>query len=201
MRSAGCSFYDGLNAELQMVCSACDRSSLYEGQPNFDIEQAVDFDKRGRYFSRTPIFVVPSPPNISTDIPVRIADLFREASKARRMNLFEAAGAMFRKTVDVATKHIYATDSRLQGKNPADAPRSRIRALGEMRILDADIVELADVAVLDGNDAAHDVDPYTAEEAEALEDLTTDLLDRLFMRPAKLAAVKAKQIAAGQRKA
>ncbi|MHA6642299.1 DUF4145 domain-containing protein [Mesorhizobium sp. A623] len=140
-------------------------------------------------------------PLLSLDIPERIRNLFLEATTCRRTRKYEAAGAMFRKTIDVATKHIYATDDRLQGKNPADAPRSRIRSLGDMKILDGDIVELADVAVLDGNDAAHDVDPYTAEEGEALEDLTADLLDRLFVRPAKLAAVKAKQIAAGQRKA
>lgn len=107
---------------------------------------------------------------------------------------------MFRKTIDVATKVLYSTDQRLSGRTPADAPRSRIRALGEMKILEEDIVELADVAVLDGNDAAHDIDPYTAEEAEALEALTTDLLDRLFVRPARVAAVKAKQLASGLRK-
>ncbi|MES0178693.1 DUF4145 domain-containing protein [Mesorhizobium sp. M0025] len=105
-----------------------------------------------------------------------------------------------RKTIDVASKHLYATDARLAGRNPADALRSRLKALGDLKILDEEIVELADVAALDGNDAAHDIDPYTAGEAEAMEDLTADLLDRLFVRPAKLAAVKAKQIAAGQRK-
>lgn len=97
-----------------------------------------------------------------------------------------------------AVVDIYANDARLADKNSADAPRARIKAVGDIEILDGDIVELADVAVLDGNDAAHDVDPYTADEAEALEALTLDLL---FVRPAKLAAVKAKQIAAGQRKA
>ncbi|MGE1157034.1 DUF4145 domain-containing protein, partial [Pseudomonas kitaguniensis] len=90
---------------------------------------------------------------------------------------------------------------RLAKKQPAQALRPRIKALGEMGILEKDIVELADVAALDGNDATHEVDPYTKDEAEALEDLTLDLLDRLFVRPAKIAAVKAKQIAAGVRPA
>ncbi len=117
------------------------------------------------------------------------------------MTWYEASGAMFRKTLDVATKHIYSHDARLEGKQPAQALRVRIKSLGEMGVLDQDIVELADVAALDGNDATHDVDPYTKEEAEALEDLTLDLLDRLFVRPAKIAAVKAKQIAAGVRPA
>jgi hypothetical protein len=139
-------------------------------------------------------------PDISDDIPERIADLFREAAMSRQLGHNEAAGAIFRKTLDVATKHLFNTDDRLKDRKPADALRSRIRALGEMKILEADIVELADVAALDGNDSTHDEDPYTPDEAEALEDLTKDLLDRLFVRPARLAAVKAKQIAAGQRK-
>lgn len=107
---------------------------------------------------------------------------------------------MYRKCLDVATKHIYAHDERLEGKNAAQALRVRIKSLGEMGILEGDIVELADVAALDGNDATHDIDPYTKEEAEALEDLTSDLLDRLFVRPARMSEVKAKQIAAGVRK-
>ena len=138
---------------------------------------------------------------LSEHIPERIAGLFREANECRQMTWYEAAGAMYRKTLDVATKHIYSHDARLKDKEPAQALRVRIKSLGEMKILDGDIVELADVAALDGNDATHDVDPYTKEEAEALEDLTLDLLDRLFVRPAKIAAVKAKQIAAGVRSA
>ncbi|MER8839450.1 DUF4145 domain-containing protein [Mesorhizobium sp. M0913] len=147
-----------------------------------------------------PIIVEFKAPPLSDSIPDRVAFLFYEAAICRRAHRYEAAGAIFRKTIDVASKHLYSTDERLKDRKPADALRSRLRALGDLRILDEEIVELADVAALDGNDAAHDVDPYTAAEAEALEDLTADLLDRLFVRPARLAAVKAKQVAAGQRK-
>jgi hypothetical protein len=103
-------------------------------------------------------------PALSNTIPARIAGLFIEAAVSRELGHFEAAGAIFRKTVDVATKHLYRTDARLAGRNPADALRSRIKALGEMKILKMDIVELADVAVLDGNDATHDEDPCTGDE-------------------------------------
>jgi hypothetical protein len=82
-----------------------------------------------------------------------------------------------------------------------DNLRPRIRALGQEKILDEELVELADVAALDGNDAVHDLDPYTPDEAEALEQLTSDFLDRVYVRPAKIAAIKAKQVAAGQRRA
>src|SRR5690606_38407774 len=88
---------------------------------------------------------------LSPDIPERVAGLVQEANECRQMTWYEAAGAMYRKTIDVATKHIYATDERLADKNPADALRVRIKSLGEMKILEPDIVELADVAALDGN--------------------------------------------------
>nr|WP_274603144.1 DUF4145 domain-containing protein [Agrobacterium fabrum] len=153
-----------------------------------------------RLFSN-PVRIATTSVELSEHIPERIAGLFREANECRQMTWYEAAGAMYRKTLDVATKHIYTHDLRLAEKQPAQALRVRIKSLGEMNILDEDIVELADVAALDGNDATHDEDPYTKDEAEALEDLTFDLLDRLFVRPAKVAAVKAKQIAAGVRKA
>lgn len=155
---------------------------------------------QGRHYDDEPVIIEPSPPPLSADIPKRVRDLFCEAASCLRIQKYEAAGAMFRKTIDVASKHLYTHDARLAGRNPADALRSRLKALCDLKILEEEIVELADVAALDGNDAVHDVDPCTAAEAEALEDLTADLLDRLFVRPAKLAAVKAKQIAAGQRK-
>jgi hypothetical protein len=191
--------------EFAAACTDCKQLSIW----SYDVGSGVSPQKQNGNVAGVPGVSVPNTPtriataaiDLSHHIPDRIAGLFREANECRQMTWYEAAGAMYRKTVDVATKHIYATDERLADRKPADALRVRIRSLGDMRILDEEIAELADVAALDGNDATHDVDPYTAEEAEALEDLTMDLMDRLFVRPARLAAVKAKQIASGQRKA
>lgn len=197
--------YDANEWEVSAACTDCKQLSIWRWRSRSGAEpmklsgnlEKTDLpaDVRG------PVRIATTALEISDHVPERIADLFCEANECRQMTWYEAAGAMYRKTVDVATKHIYATDERLKDKKPADALRVRIKSLGEMKVLEMDIVELADVAALDGNDATHDVDPYTADEAEALEDLTMDLLDRLFVRPARLAAVKAKQIAAGQRKA
>jgi hypothetical protein len=192
---------DGLNAEVFFVCKACGHGSIYEGQPQSHISNVTGALDKGRYFSQQAIIALPDDPILSADVPNRVQELFRQAVRCRQLSLFDAAGAMFRKTIDVATKEIYATDSRLAGKKPADAPRARVAALGQLKILDEEIVELADVALMDGNDAAHDTDPYTSGEAEALQDLTDDLLDRLFVKPARIARVKAKQVESGQRKA
>ncbi|GGA47277.1 DUF4145 domain-containing protein [Pelagibacterium lentulum] len=201
----GQSKYGTFDWEIMGFCMACGRSSIYEWDAPGSAAP-MDYDGRlGRgnsgIIGKHPVRIATTAIEISEHVPSRIADLFREANECRQMMWYEAAGAMYRKTLDVATKHIYSHDDRLEGKQPAQALRVRIKSLGEMKILEPDIVELADVAALDGNDATHDVDPYTADEAEALEDLTQDLLDRLFVRPARLAAVKAKQITSGQRKA
>jgi len=192
--------------ELAGECADCKRLSIYVWRaPNAGSRDAFQYPGNvsdfGNRLSETPVRIATTAIELSEHIPERIAGLFREANECRQMTWYEAAGAMYRKTLDVATKHIYSHDPRLEGKEPAQALRVRVKSLGEMKILDGDIVELADVAALDGNDATHDVDPYTKDEAEALEDLTLDLLDRLFVRPAKIAAVKAKQIAAGVRPA
>jgi len=192
--------YDSLNSEVFLACQSCMRGSIYDGQPQGNpLEQSGALDI-SRSYGREPVLVHVASPLLPATVPERVANLFKEAAICRRSHHYEAAGAIFRKTIDVATKHLFAIDPRLAERKPADALRSRIKALGELRILDQEVVELADVAALDGNDAVHDIDPYTAQEAEALEDLTSDLLDRLFIRPAKLEAVRAKQIAAGQRK-
>lgn len=192
--------------EVAAACNDCSKISVYYLEMSNGQLKPADFgdgnlDSSTTRIGRQPVRIATTAAILSEYIPDRIAGLFREANECRQMAWYEAAGAMCRKTLDVATKHIYAHDERLAGKEPALALRVRIKSMGDMKILEQDIVELADVAALDGNDATHDVDPYTQEEAEALEDLTFDLLDRLFVRPAKIAAVKAKQIAAGVRKA
>lgn len=192
-----------LEWEVAARCSVCSLISVYVAKMNGtgNAPSAYSTNVPDERVSSAAVRIATTAVDLSDSIPDRIADLFREANQCRQMTWYEAAGGMYRKTLDVATKHIYAHDPRLAEKNPAQALRPRIKSLGEMGILEGDIVELADIAALDGNDAAHDVDPYSKEEAEALEDLTFDLLDRLFVRPAKIAVVKAKQIAAGVRRA
>lgn len=191
---------DNFNFDLFVVCNNCSRASIYSGQPHSNsFGKDVDLDL-GQTINRSPNQFHPRVKKLSEDIPARTRKLFLQAATCHAYGLSEAAGAMFRKTIDVGTKELYASDIRLKEKNPANALRNRIKALGELKILDHDIVELADIAALDGNDAAHDEDPYTSEEAEALEELTIDLLDRMFVRPANIRRVKEKQIASGLRK-
>lgn len=200
MRAMSYNQINGIDAEIFVVCNNCNKSSIYEGQPSFDIfYDDYELSQNGYcYIKSLPITIHPQTPHLSEDIPEFIRNIFTQAARCRAYGLYDASGAMFRKTIDVATKLIYETDQRLEEKKPP-ALRSRIKALGDLKILDTDIVELADIAALDGHDAVHEKDPYTKEEAEALQDLIYDFLDRLFVRPAKTQRIKEKQIKAGVR--
>lgn len=108
---------DGLNAEIFFVCSACDQSSVYRGQPQGRLHDLHgDLDNTGRHFDRTPIFAFPRTEKLSDDIPSRVRDIFRQAAVSRKLGLNDASGAMFRKAIDVATKLIYAHDARLSSQ-------------------------------------------------------------------------------------
>ena len=208
MRAKNIVFTIQINLEIFVVCNTCNLSSIYRGvRKSSNIQDYLGLDinlENSEYgknsFEKAPIQIHPHIPNLSDDIPQIIRDLFKQAATCYAYNLNDASGAIFRKTIDVATKYLYNHDDRLKDKTPANALRNRIKALGDLKILEFDIVELADIAALDGNDAVHEEDPYTPMEAEALQDLTLDLLDRLFVRPARMQRVKEKQINAGVRK-
>ncbi len=188
--------------EAAFSCNQCLQINVYRVQSAFNLTQNnFNLDLTGGVDAEEEaVLNVVNAPELDEAIPANIASIFKQGATCRRLQMADAAGAMFRKTIDVATKAVFETDPRLAEKRPAEALRVRIKALGQFKVLEEDIVELADVVAVDGNDAVHEVDPYTAEEAEALEDLTLDLLDRMFVKPARIAAVRAKQILAGQRK-
>lgn len=196
----------GNSIDVSVICSSCKKMSVFNGTMRQNTTAGPPADPTsdlGELYSCTfaPVFSLPNataPPEFISD---RVRDLSEQASKCLSIGAYDAAGASFRKVIDVATKEIFADDPRLKERKPADALRARIKALGEMKVIEEDVVDLADIVALDGNDAAHDVDPYTKDEAEALRDLTYDLLERLFTRPRRAQAVRAKQLASGARKA
>ncbi|WP_172745743.1 hypothetical protein [Neorhizobium sp. T7_12] len=131
---------DGTNSEIFFVCTACKQSSIYPGQPHGRLSDlSGNLDDTGRWYGSEPIVAIPEMPKLSDDIPERARAIFHQAALCRKLALHDAAGAMFRKTIDVATKLIYSTDLRLAGKQPATAPRSRVEGLKNLKIIDEDI--------------------------------------------------------------
>lgn len=125
-------------------------------------------------------------------VPDDVAMVFREGAECLAIGCWNAAGAMFRKVVDVVSR------SRLpDGEGgPNDATRNNLkRRLAWLFLnnhLTRDVEPLAACIREDGNDAVHD-HPLTKEDAEDLLDFTVQLLEGVYTTPGKLAAAAARR--------
>ncbi|PJL13327.1 hypothetical protein B9Y72_11330 [Stenotrophomonas maltophilia] len=132
------------------------------------------------------ISIYPAPER--TDAPKHTSSVVRRAyeqgiDNAKRKNM-DAAAAMYRKALDVATREL---DAALAGKNLAP----RIDALHKSGRLTDDLKEWAHLIRLDGNHGAHDDDELSMEEISQLASFTELFLTYTFTLPAQVAARKA----------
>ena len=119
----------------------------------------------------------PATPEAPDHLPDNVQAYFLEAIDNVKTGP-NAAGAMFRKSVDVALKHVAP---ELKGNLV-----KRIDKAADARKLTPELAEWAHHVRLEGNDAAHDEDPFTVEEAEALHQFTELVLMYLFTLPGML---------------
>lgn len=117
--------------------------------------------------------------SIPGHLPDNVAAYFSEAVANVKTGP-NAAGAMFRKSIDVALKHI---DPDAKGNLV-----KRIDKAANSGKLTADLAEWAHHVRLEGNDAAHDEDPFTPEEADELHKFTDLMMRYLFTLPGMLQA-------------
>lgn len=119
----------------------------------------------------------PATPNAPDHLPPNVEAYFLEAAANVKTGP-NAAGAMLRKTIDVALKHM---DPDLTGKLV-----TRIDKAAKSGKLTPQLAEWAHHVRLEGNDAVHDDDPFTVEEAAALHKFTELVLMYLFTLPGML---------------
>lgn len=128
----------------------------------------------------------PATPEAPDHLPPNVEAFFLEAAANVKTGP-NAAGAMLRKSIDVALKHV---DPALTGKLV-----SRINKAAESGKLTPELAEWAHHVRLEGNDAVHDDDPFTAEEAAALHEFTELVLMYLFTLPGMLKERRGKSAA------
>jgi hypothetical protein len=90
---------------------------------------------------------------------------------------FDAAGAMFRKALDIATKELKETNGNLVNRIDALATKNKITPA---------MKDWAHAIRLDGNEAAHDGDPIGKETCETLKSFTELFLMYAFTLPIML---------------
>lgn len=172
-------------------CNGCGEllclSMFHEAQDLRWINQTVgDFNEVAQSHgvvvaSEYPEHLIPTAPE---GVSQTVARAFIQGVDNARHGNADAAAAMFRKAMDVATREI---DQSLARKNLAP----RIDALASAGKLTSDLQEWAHLIRLDGNQGAHDDDELSEEEISQLQEFTRLFLTYTFTLPSQIKAKKA----------
>ena len=128
--------------------------------------------------------IYPSPPKPPENLP-EVVELYFEQGVDSLFQNYDAAGAMFRTTLETALKIKFP-------KTKATDLKNRINEAVDQGNLTPDLAAWAHEIRLGGNDAVHDK-PLSEEEAQDLRDFTELVLLYLFTLPEKLARAKARR--------
>ncbi|PJG48716.1 hypothetical protein CAF53_11075 [Sphingobium sp. LB126] len=112
--------------------------------------------------------------------PDNVAHFFKQATDSLHNGSFDAAGMMFRKSLESATKAIDPQASHL-------TLFKRLQKLVENHLITPALGEWANEIRLGGNEAAHDDEIFSREDAQALRDFTENFLRYAFTLPAAVA--------------
>ena len=114
-------------------------------------------------------------------LPDDVKMAFEEATRAFAIGCWNAAGCMFRVSIDLATKGIHSEKG-----GPDRFPLSRrLSWLFDNGHIPSDLRDLATCINDDGNDAAH-IAGLNKEDAEDLLDFSRELLRRIYTEPARV---------------
>ena len=130
------------------------------------------------------INISPSPPEPPDHLPDNIRSFFQQGMDNLSGN-FDAAGAMFRKTLDVALKDKF---SDIKGTF-----NQRIDEAAKQQGLTPDLADWAHQIRLDGNEASHGEEPFSQEDAQRLSSFTELVLRYLYTLPGMLERAKARR--------
>lgn len=126
------------------------------------------------------------PPQISPSVlstgapehtPENVAEFYRQGME-NLPGAWDAAGSMFRKVLDTGLK---AKFPEING-----TLLQRIEKAAEQNELTPDLAEWAHQIRIDGNDATHEEDPFSKEDAKRLQTFTSLVLIYLFTLPGML---------------
>ena len=142
-----------------------------------------EFSQRPSKFILVDFYPKPETPEIPEHLPKNVNTYYLEAVNNVKSSP-NAAGMMFRKTLDTGLKKI---DTGAKG-NLLD----RIKGAAKTGKITQDMADWADRIRLDGNDAAHEEDPFTLEQAKELHFFTRLVMMYLFSLPGMLKEWKTK---------
>lgn len=190
--------------EALCLCRSCNSSSIFElflyvkntsnvvqYRPITEFPGALPREIRvGNYVSTASRVTIPPPDHLPADVKA----CFMEGAACLAINCFNAAGAMFRLALDIATKAILDQYSGPVAPNRDQRNKLAFRLdfLFDQKVLDPSLRDLADSVRHDGNDGAHD-GTLTEADAADLVDFTQLLLERIYTEPARITLAKARR--------
>jgi hypothetical protein len=126
-------------------------------------------------------------------VPPDITGAFREGATCMAVECWNAAGAMFRTCIDLATRPMLPAEE-IAGLNQRTRRDLGLRLpwLFNNGRLPNDLRDLSSCIREDGNDGVHQ-ENLSKEDAEDLIDFTTAMLDRLFTEPGRLEIARSRR--------
>jgi hypothetical protein len=171
-----------------MVCFKCNKCQgglivVYAHAANYGVSTpgGAPTDPSDVGFKLVEQYPTKGPTRIPTHVPGPLGRFFQQAHDGLRRGDHDASGAMSRKVIDVSTQKLLGDEAKKYGNI-----RDRIDALAAKGALTADLKDWAHEVRLGGNEAAHDEEPYSKEEAEELLDFAELYLTYVYTLPGRL---------------
>lgn len=167
-----------------LICSNCEEIviAVFDGSSSASYSpNSCPGDPRKFGWNIFKSYPTPAPSKCPTHTPDELKRIFVQAANALKRGDSDASGAMSRKVLDVSTQQLLSADSKKYGNI-----QGRIDALAAANKLTPDLKEWAHQLRLGGNDAAHDLDPFTQEEADELLSFAELYLIYVYSLPARL---------------
>lgn len=128
-------------------------------------------------------------PAVDSRVPAGIADDFIEAAKDYNIASYKSSAVMARRTIQKMCLNLGATKGRKLHLQIAE-----LKTNGKLH---PDLADIATEIRFLGNDGAHPeddgLDEISPDDAKEILDFTTELLDDLYVRPEKVAALRKKR--------
>jgi hypothetical protein len=176
-------------ASVLGVCGVCNNCIVLKVR-NIRGSSVADYVRNAEDFPREYESVFEVYPRIigetPADCPPSVDRFYRQGIVNLRGENWDAAGAMFRKALDVATKFISPEKKR-------ESLFVRINALVTEGLLTPAMGDWSHELRIDGNEAVHDEEPETEEDAIAMQKFAEAFLRYAFTLPSLVAQNRAKR--------
>lgn len=176
-------------AHVLAVCGVCNNGVLIRSRDKGSsqhgslLQHQLDFPgSRFEVLQAWPEYHSRAPENA----PSNVASFYEQGLENIKNKRWDAAGAMFRKSLDVATKI-------LSPEHRSATLFSRINKMVEAGTLTSAMGDWSHEVRLDGNDAVHDDEPETEADARAAHKFAEAVLTYAFTLPALVNANRAKR--------